>query len=211
MRNLIIYISILLVLSNCGSLINPRYDNFSSEKKQNYKPLDIKDNYKDVNNDLTKSDTSFNDNIYGISVVELNKLLIKSNTKFQLVSFYAYWCKPCLESLPDIIGIGQDNANKISLYYITPDNWADINYSKKLLKKYKFNKPSFIIDLDTYGNEFKPWPRYQNFLNELNKYYKTQDLTTSLPTYLLIKNGNELVYSVEGKPNYTKIVELINE
>ena len=94
--------------------------------------------------------------------LDIKKEITESDKQYHLIVIYAEWCKPCVDSMPNLIAIIQNN-HQIANYFINPDK---LNYQYILLKwmeKRKLLTSTYLLD-DSYPGGVKK--RFFKFKNE---------------------------------------------
>ena len=93
-----------------------------------------------------------------------------------LLDFWEVWCGPCIESMPKVEALYQKfHSQGLDVYGITHDS-AQIAPARKLVRKFQFTFPTLIGNRDT----------------------KTKYAISSLPTYILIDRGGNIVMTTNG-------------
>lgn len=92
-----------------------------------------------------------------ISVIkfsELENLIHPANDTVVLINFWATWCKPCIEELPDFIELENQLKNtNIKFHYVSLDFKKNIPQSViPFVEKQLLNKSVFLLDETDYNS-----------------------------------------------------------
>lgn len=116
--------------------------------------------------------------------------------KLTVVDFWATWCKPCLQSIPHLIGLQNEYKTKgVNFVGISVDGPRSVSKVAPLAESLKFNYPVLL-----------------DFNNDLMRQYNV----INVPSLAIIDSKNKIVYFHEGynsgdeKKLRAKIDELLN-
>jgi thiol-disulfide isomerase/thioredoxin len=131
-----------------------------------------------------------------IPVYKIDKLLSrieKNNDTLYIVNFWATWCKPCVQELPDFEKINQEyKTQKVKVILVTLDFKEELK--KRVIPFIKKNKyTSEVILLDEFDG---------SFIDKVSK-----DWSGAIPATLLIKNNKKEF--IGKKMNYEELKEKI--
>lgn len=133
-----------------------------------------------------------------IPVYKIDKLLSrieKNNDTLYIVNFWATWCKPCVQELPDFEKINQEYKNqkvKVKVILVTLDFKEELK--KRVMPFIKKNKyTTEVILLDEIDG---------SFIDKVSK-----EWSGAIPATLLIKNNKKEFIS--KKTNYEELKEKI--
>lgn len=131
-----------------------------------------------------------------IPVYKIDKLLSrieKNNDTLYIVNFWATWCKPCVQELPDFEKINADYKNqKVKVILVTLDFKEELK--KRVIPFIKKNKyTTEVILLDEVDG---------SFIDKVSK-----DWSGAIPATLLIKNNKKEF--IGKKTNYEELKEKI--
>lgn len=82
-----------------------------------------------------------------IHMAELKTLITPLEKKVHVINFWATWCRPCIEELPDFEAIHQelDKKAKVSLISLDPASKAE-SHVGPFLKKKEITADSYLLD-----------------------------------------------------------------
>ncbi len=131
-----------------------------------------------------------------IPVYKIDKLLSrieKNNDTLYIVNFWATWCKPCVQELPDFEKINAEYKNqKVKVILVTLDFKEELK--KRVVPFIKKNKyTTEVILLDEVDG---------SFIDKVSK-----DWSGAIPATLLIKNNKKEF--IGRKMNYEELKEKI--
>lgn len=131
-----------------------------------------------------------------IPIYKIDKLLSrieKNNDTLYIVNFWATWCKPCVQELPDFEKINAEYKNqKVKVILVTLDFKEELK--KRVVPFIKKNKyTTEVILLDEVDG---------SFIDKVSK-----DWSGAIPATLLIKNNKKEF--IGKKTNYEELKEKI--
>lgn len=125
--------------------------------QDSYKAKKISD-YNQVLNEKTND-------IYELDIEQLKNLIESSPKKYHLIYTFGYWCKPCIETLPEVLKLTNENKNiQLYLLNIEKKDKAMMITRNFLRKKFNYLPNSFTVS-SKYGNT--RWGKYKDFVEEL--------------------------------------------
>ncbi len=190
----------LLFLTNCGTLINPRYVKQSAEVQKEYQlqPLSTVKEY--YNNPKR---------IYAIDASMLKKIIQESPQKYVVAVFGASWCGPCHQNMPIIRQYIDANKKDINAIFISTSDWLEKAAERAYIDKYQFKDyPLLVVDIYKYGTEFNNWNRLIKFSSELLPHPLEN---AALPTYLLFNNKGKFITKINAPFNTKKLDKILVE
>lgn len=111
----------------------------------------------------------------------LKPIYTKENDTLYVVNFWATWCRPCIEELPDFMVVNdrfKDN-KKFKMILVSLDNAEKANGTvKNFAKRLKLNVDNYLLDDIKKMNEWIP---------DVDSLW-----SGSIPATLFIKNGRSL-------------------
>ncbi|MCF8378333.1 MAG: TlpA family protein disulfide reductase [Bacteroidales bacterium] len=145
---------------------------------------------------ITTCSTNYrNDKVVQMDFSALKPLLSKNNDTVYIINFWATWCKPCVDELPDFEKINHDFASqKVRVLLVSLDFPDKLD---KLIVPFiaKNNIQSEVIHLtDVNGNEW---------INKVNP-----EWSGAIPATLIYKGKSRFFH--EGKLSYEQINSIIN-
>lgn len=116
--------------------------------------------------------------------------------KLTVIDFWATWCKPCLQSIPHLIGLQEEYKLKgVNFAGISVDGPRSVSKVSPLVESLKINYPVLL-----------------DFNSDIFRQYNINNL----PSLVIINEKNKIVYFHEGynagdeKKLKVKIEELLN-
>lgn len=125
---------------------------------------------------------------------QLENYLNKDNDKVRLVNFWATWCKPCIEELPDFLKLNQElRTANFELVLVSLD------FSNQIEKRVipfvkKYNIKATVIVLDD--------PDANTWINKVDPSWDG-----AIPVSLILHSGKKEFH--EGTLNYEQLSNLI--
>lgn len=144
----------------------------------------------------------FNSNLLAqdVSIIkfsELENLLHPNSDTVTLINFWATWCKPCVEELPEFIELEEQFKNeKIKFYYVSLDFKKNLkNLVIPFAEKQMSNKSVFVLDETDYNSWIdKVDPSWQG----------------SIPATIIInQHGNK--FFKEGQLNKEELINALKQ
>ena len=90
---------------------------------------------------------------------ELKSIINKNDNKLYVVNFWATWCRPCVEELPDFMEVNRKyNTNpRFKMILVSMDMASEIETSvKPFLQKNKMDVETYLLDDNKRMNEWIP-------------------------------------------------------
>lgn len=116
-----------------------------------------------------------------------------------VVNFWATWCQPCIEELPDFMKINEEfkTQGKFKMILVSLDKAADVDTKVKSFITQNNITPDVYVLADN--------KRMNEWIPSLNAHW-----TGAIPATALYKNGQQLFFT-EGKISYTDLKNNINK
>jgi hypothetical protein len=118
------------------------------------------------------------------------------------VYIYGSFCKPCVAEMPAIVQMHEARP-EVGLVMVTPESWVALNRIKSFLMARQVGFPTYILDLEKYGDEYLGVKRYMKLLNELHSGYAGP---TGFPTHLLLNREHKVLYATAGAGHFNAAV-----
>lgn len=84
-----------------------------------------------------------------INLTEFNSIVNQSDDVLYVVNFWATWCRPCIEEIPDFLKVNEDNKDnpKFKMIFISLDHKNLLNSKvKKFVEKNKMNTDVYLLN-----------------------------------------------------------------
>ncbi len=136
-----------------------------------------------------------------IPIYKIDTLLkrIKSNNDTTyIVNFWATWCKPCVEELPEFekLNAKKDSiGGKIKVLLVTLDFKDQLKKRVKPFVRSKKIQSEVVLLDEVNGNDF---------IDKINKSW-----SGAIPATLIVRNGSQIFH--EGKVTFVGLIELISK
>ncbi|WP_171594110.1 TlpA family protein disulfide reductase [Marinifilum caeruleilacunae] len=86
---------------------------------------------------------------YSVNSNQVKELISSSKHKKVLLVFFAHWCIPCHESMPDLRSFYLQKRDEIEIIFISSVDWLEVNSDRKMLNKYDFaSHPMLSINME---------------------------------------------------------------
>jgi|SRR5690606_28322938 len=126
-------------------------------------------------------------------------VFIKNDDKLYVVNFWATWCKPCVEELPEFIKINNEykSSNDFKMILVSLDKATDIDSNvKSFIDKNQIDTDVYVLSDNKRMNEWIP---------KINPHW-----SGSIPATIMYKNGKQL-YFKEGVMTYDDLKQTIDK
>jgi len=122
----------------------------------------------------------------------------KQNDTLYVVNFWATWCQPCVEELPDFMKVNNEfKTDKFKMILVSLDKGSDFETKvKDYLKTNNISPDVYVLTDNKRMNEWIP---------QINKTW-----SGAIPATAIYKNGKQ-VFFTEGKISYTDLKSTINK
>lgn len=122
----------------------------------------------------------------------------KQNDTLYVVNFWATWCMPCVEELPDFMKANDEfKSDKFKMILVSLDKGSD--FEKKVKDYIKTNNISPDVYVLTDNKRMNEW------IPKINKTW-----SGAIPATAIYKDGKQ-VFFTEGKISYTDLKSTINK
>lgn len=113
-------------------------------------------------------------NIQIVKFEALKQCLYNNSDTVYIANFFASWCKPCIQELPEFVSFAKDIKNsKIKLVFVSVDFKKNQENLLKIVQKYSLQNV-YLLD-ETNAN---------NWINKIDKHW-----SGAIPATLIIKKG----------------------
>lgn len=122
----------------------------------------------------------------------------KQNDTLYVVNFWATWCMPCVEELPDFMKVNDEfKSDKFKMILVSLDKASDFETKvKDYLKTNNISPDVYVLTDNKRMNEWIP---------KINKSW-----SGAIPATAIYKNGKQ-VFFTEGKISYADLKSTINK
>lgn len=122
-----------------------------------------------------------------------------SNDTLYVVNFWATWCQPCIEELPDFMKINEEYGagNKFKMILVSLDRTTDFETKVKDYIKQNNIKPDVYVLSDN--------KRMNEWIPGINKSW-----SGAIPATAIYRNNQQLFFT-EGKVSYEDLKNTINK
>lgn len=121
------------------------------------------------------------------------------NDTLYVVNFWATWCQPCIEELPDFMKLNEAyrNNGNFKMILISLDKASDVDTKvKSFISKNSITPDVYVLSDNKRMNEWIP------------KIHKTW--SGAIPATAIYRNGKQLFFT-EGKISYTDLQNTLNK
>lgn len=123
---------------------------------------------------------------------------VKQNDTLYVVNFWATWCQPCIEELPDFMKVNSEfKSEKFKMILVSLDKGSDFETKVKDYLKTNDISPDVYLLADN--------KRMNEWIPKINKTW-----SGAIPATAIYKNGKQ-VFFTEGKISYNDLKNTINK
>ena len=128
---------------------------------------------------------------------ELEKLIHQEDDQLYVINFWATWCVPCVEELPEFMEVNHEYGSKIKMILVSLDEASKLETAVKSMKE-KLGLDTDIYLLDDIPN--------------MNHWIEAVDANWSgaIPATLLVRNGEHIAFE-EDKLSKDDLIQLIEQ
>ena len=127
---------------------------------------------------------------------QLLELIYHSDRPYVLVNFFATWCRPCKEELPDLIELKKDASSDVEVILVSVDKPNDA----------KTKLHNFLNDL---GVDFQTYAKSENEAAFIKSFYGYYD--GRIPLTLLYDNQGNQLEVFKGMTDRQEIELVVNK
>ncbi len=127
----------------------------------------------------------------------LKERITKLKGKVVLVNFWATWCQPCMEEMPDLVKLDNNYRKRgVTLLGVSVDD-AEVadEVIPPVLKKHKVKYPVMVVNQDP-----------DEFIEQFDSSWRGE-----VPRFYLYSKSGKLLKSWSGKSSYQKLEREIKE
>lgn len=148
------------------------------------------------NNDKKTTDNT-NQIVDTLKYEKLKDLISKQDDVLYVVNFWATWCKPCVQELPDFMEVNQKfkSNDKYKMILVSLDKASDLDTKvKPFLRENKITPDVYLLNDNKRMNEWIP--------------AFDSNWDGAIPTTFIYKNGIKLKY-IDKQINKTELTKTI--
>tara|TARA_B110000902_G_C14068005_1_gene498127 strand:+ start:70 stop:663 length:594 start_codon:yes stop_codon:yes gene_type:complete len=119
------------------------------------------------------------------SIVKLTK------KKYKIIYSFSDRCHSCVETFPTLIKFINKNSEKLELLPIIGHRNKEIHHFVEYLKKIKYFKPLYLLDMEKYGTKKNPFKRIDQLTQKLCKECDYKKMGFS--SFYIFDNNNKIV------------------
>lgn len=130
---------------------------------------------------------------------EVFNVFMKNDDTLYVVNFWATWCKPCVEELPDFMKVNKEFSNNehFNMVLVSLDKAADIDTKvKDFINQNNITPDVYVLSDNKRMNEWIP---------KISRHW-----SGGIPATAIYKNGEQLFFK-EGKISYSDLKTTINK
>lgn len=148
---------------------------------------------------ITPAAVSANNGMKIINFDQLQTIIKKNDNKLYVINFWATWCKPCVEELPEFMEVNKiyKKNPRFKMILISLDLATEINSKvRPFILKNKIQPDVYILDDNKRMNEWIPAIDSQ--------------WSGAIPATVFYKNGKKLDF-FESKMQKNELIQTINK
>lgn len=130
-------------------------------------------------------------------LIDFNKIeswIQSDSDSIQVINFWATWCKPCVEELPDFQKIKEEFPT-LQMKLVSLDRITDVDKRvNRFLKEHEYDFDSYLLT----DSDFDSW------IPKINKSWDGD-----IPATVIIHNSSEILYFKVGAIHYEELKEII--
>ena len=119
------------------------------------------------------------------SIVKLTK------KKYKIIYSFSDRCHSCVESFPTLVKYVNENSEKLELLPIIGHRYKEIPHFIDYLKKVKYFKPMYLLDMEKYGTKKNPFKRIDQLTQKLCKECDYKKMGFS--SFFVVDDNNNIV------------------
>lgn len=129
----------------------------------------------------------------------LSEVIYKTDDVLYVVNFWATWCSPCVEELPDFMAVNSEMSNNpdFKMILVSLDKASELaTVVKPFLEKQEIDADVYLLDDNKRMNYWIP--------------AIDSGWTGSIPATVFIRNGEKLRFE-ESKLDKNELLQIINQ
>jgi len=130
---------------------------------------------------------------------QLQTIIKKNDNKLYVINFWATWCRPCVEELPEFMEVNKSYRNNpgFKMILVSLDMASEIDSKvKPFLSRHKMEADVYLLDDNKRMNEWIP---------AIDKSW-----TGAIPATVFYRNGKKLDFK-ESKIDKNELIKIINQ
>lgn len=190
--------AVLIALGLHGCQVNPRFSKLPLKEQKVLIPLTGSAEELAAGEGLPQSAepvaSADEIKIYKGTSTFVNEYIDKSQNQFTHLYIYGSFCKPCVAEMPAILQMHRDRQST-SFLMVSPENWGNLVWIKAFLYRNKVFTPTYVLDLDRYGDEYSVHLRQRKFIDEI---YPGHPEIAGFPTHFILNKQHKVVFAAVG-------------
>ncbi|MDO7844991.1 hypothetical protein Q5H92_01370 [Hymenobacter sp. M29] len=197
-KTAVLAVTCAAMLHSCQ--VNPRFSKLSKKEQAELQPAALPDSGKPEQATTGEGGIAAGAQVFKVDAAGIQRLVGEKDITH--VYIYGSFCKPCVAEMPVIMRMHEAQP-AVGLVMVTPESWVELNQVKRFLVARQVVFPTYILDMEKYGDEFTGIKRYSKLLNEL---YPGYTGPTGFPTHLLLNRQHKVLYATAGAGHFNASV-----
>ena len=134
---------------------------------------------------------SYKPNIFISDIETIDSIVNLTKKKYKIILSFSDKCHFCTEEFPILTRYIKDNSDKFELFPVIGHKNKEIAHFIEYLKKIKYFKPMYLLDIEKYGTNKNPFKRIDQLTQKLCKEcdYKKMGFCN----FYVLNNNNKVV------------------